>query len=229
MANESLTDQEIHELRKRLRARRLFLDFTYQELADKTGMSKSTLQRYETGGIKNLPYSRIPILAEALGVSTSYFTDLDQDYTSPDILNSSGVTIAGRSDLIESTRMFEEEAIARITPVLIQNGYTVERQPHGSLGDILAIKGKEVWHIDFKFTSDLEKHTIGTGRTSQEFLFRLGRLAVYEGKVTKYSILTNLRILGEQMSRRYHPKHLNVELSVLYLTHEGYEELFFQK
>lgn len=142
--------------------------------------------------------------------------------------HSNDVTIAGRSDLIESTRIFEEEAIARITPVLIQNGYTVERQPHGSLGDILAIKGKEVWHIDFKFTSDLE-NPIGTGRTSQEFLFRLGRLAVYEGKVTKYSVLTNLRILGEQMSRRYHPKHLNVELSVLYLTHEGYEEVFFQK
>jgi len=229
MPDKSLTDQEIQELRKRLRARRLFLDLTYQELAEKTGMSKSTLQRYETGGIKNLPYSKIPILAEALGVSTSYFTDLDQDYTSPNTLKTNSFNVADRSDLIERARKFEEEAIACITPTLIQHGYTVEKQPHGSLGDIIAIKGKEVWHIDFKFTSDLEKHPVGTGRTYQEFIFRLGRLAVYQGKVTKYSILTNMRVIGQQMIERYNPRHLDIELSVIYLTRDGYEELFFQK
>ncbi len=229
MPNKSLTDQEIQELRKRLRARRLFLDLTYQQLAEKTGMSKSTLQRYETGGIKNLPYSKIPTLAEALGVSTGYFTDLDQDYTSPNIHKRNSFNVADRSDLIERARKFEEEAIARITPSLIHHGYTVEKQPHGSLGDIVATKGKEVWHIDFKFTSDLEKHPIGSGRTYQEFLFRLGRLAVFQGKVTKYSILTNMRIIGEQMIHQYNPRHLDIELSVIYLTRDGYEEIFFQK
>ena len=80
MADKTLNNEELQELRRRLRARRLFLDFTYQQLADKTGMSKSTLQRYETGGIKNLPYDKILILSEALGVPTSYFTDLIRLY-----------------------------------------------------------------------------------------------------------------------------------------------------
>lgn len=229
MQNKSLTDQEIQELRKRLRARRIFLDLTYQELAEKTGMSKSTLQRYETGGIKNLPYSKIPILSEALGVSPNYFTDLSQDYTSSDHVIDLRSSSSFRSKLIEEARKFEEQAINQITPKLIQEGYTVEKQPHGSLGDLVAIKGKEIWHIDFKFTGDLEKHPVGSGRTYQEFLFRLGRLAVYQGQVTKYSILTNIRMLGEQMIDRYKPCHLDVELSVIYLTGEGYKELFFQK
>jgi transcriptional regulator with XRE-family HTH domain len=229
MPDKSLTNNEIQELRKRLRARRLFLDLTYQELAEKTGMSKSTLQRYETGGIKNLPYSKIPILSEALGVSPSYFTDLDQDYTSTDTIKDSHSNFSLRSQLIERARKFEVQAITQITPKLIQQGYTVEKQHHGSLGDIVAIRGKEVWHIDFKFTSDLEKHPVGSGRTYQEFLFRLGRLAVYQGQVTKYSILTNLRMIGEQMIQQYNPRHLDIEISVLYLTGDGYEELFFQK
>lgn len=228
MPNKSLTDQEVQELRKRLRARRLFLDLTYQELAEKTGMSKSTLQRYETGGIKNLPYSKIPILSEALGVPTNYFTDLSQDYTSSDTIIVENIKLGNRSELIDRARKFEEEAIARITPKLIQQGYNVEKQPHGSLGDIVAVKGKEVWHIDFKFTSDLEKHPVGSGRTYQEFIFRLGRLAIYQGHVTKYSILPNMRVIGEQMIQRYKPKHLDIDMSVLFLTNNGYEEIYFE-
>lgn len=229
MPNKSLTDQEVQELRKRLRARRLFLDLTYQELAEKTGMSKSTLQRYETGGIKNLPYSKIPILSEALGVPSNYFTDLSQDYTSSDTIIVENIKLGNRSELINRARKFEEEAIAQITPKLIQQGYNVEKQPHGSLGDIVAIKGKEVWHIDFKFTSDLEKYPVGSGRTYQEFIFRLGRLATYQGQVTKYSILSNMRVIGEQMIQRFKPKHLDIDISILYLTKEGYEEIYFEK
>ena len=35
----------------RIKKRRTDLDMSYQELANKTGLSKSTLQRYETGSI----------------------------------------------------------------------------------------------------------------------------------------------------------------------------------
>ena len=51
---------------KRLKARRTFLGLTYQELADKASMSKSTLQRYETGAIKNIPIARLQALSSAL-------------------------------------------------------------------------------------------------------------------------------------------------------------------
>jgi hypothetical protein len=63
----------------------------------------------------------------------------------------------------------------------------------------------------------------------KQFLFRLGRLAVFQEKVTKYLILTNMRIIGEQMIHQYNPRHLDIELSVLYLPRDDYEEIFFQK
>ncbi len=51
---------------RRLKERRERLGLTYQELADKAGMSKSTLQRYETGTIKNIPIARLQSLSSAL-------------------------------------------------------------------------------------------------------------------------------------------------------------------
>lgn len=54
------------DIAKRMQKRREFLGYSLQELADKTGMSKSTLQRYETGSIKNIPIARLKALSEAL-------------------------------------------------------------------------------------------------------------------------------------------------------------------
>ena len=42
--------------------RREELDMSYQTLSDKVGISKSTLQRYETGYIKNMPVDKLKIL-----------------------------------------------------------------------------------------------------------------------------------------------------------------------
>lgn len=58
----------------RIRQRREELGLSYQDLASLTGMSKSTLQRYETGEIRNLPVSKIPILASALHMSIPELT-----------------------------------------------------------------------------------------------------------------------------------------------------------
>ncbi len=48
------TNESIEELiiRKRLRERRLSLNLTYQDLSDKTNISKSSLQRYELMTLK---------------------------------------------------------------------------------------------------------------------------------------------------------------------------------
>ena len=61
-----MSEQTMREIAARLRQRRLELDTSYQQLAQLTGMSKSTLQRYESGGIKNLPLSKLKELAQAL-------------------------------------------------------------------------------------------------------------------------------------------------------------------
>jgi repressor LexA len=60
------------EIMERLKNRRVELDISYQELADKTGLSKSTLQRYETGSIKNMPIDKLEIVAGALKIDPAF-------------------------------------------------------------------------------------------------------------------------------------------------------------
>lgn len=47
-------------------------NLSYQDIAYKTGIGKSTLQRYETGFIKNLPIYKLEILANALNTTPGY-------------------------------------------------------------------------------------------------------------------------------------------------------------
>ena len=70
---------EIDLIIKRIRDRRLELNLSYQDIADATGLSKSTIQRYETGGIKKVPVNQIEELAKALHTSPSYLMGWDQN------------------------------------------------------------------------------------------------------------------------------------------------------
>ena len=56
----------------RIKQRRKELGLSYQELAACTGISKSTLQRYETGSIKNIPLDKLDVLADGLQTTTLY-------------------------------------------------------------------------------------------------------------------------------------------------------------
>lgn len=57
---------------KRLRQRREELGMSYRDLGIKTGLSKSTLQRYESGFIKNMPLDKLQIIADALNVDPAF-------------------------------------------------------------------------------------------------------------------------------------------------------------
>lgn len=63
---------------ERIKTRREELGLTYQDLADRTNLHKSTLQRYETGAIKNIPLSRLESLAKGLNVSPAYLMGWDE-------------------------------------------------------------------------------------------------------------------------------------------------------
>lgn len=67
-----LIESDMNEIRERVKKRRIHLKLSYQDLAEKTGMSKSTLQRYETGAIRNLPVDKLEVLAKALGTRPGY-------------------------------------------------------------------------------------------------------------------------------------------------------------
>ncbi|MBY2242680.1 helix-turn-helix domain-containing protein [Clostridioides sp. ES-S-0001-03] len=65
-------DLKMLEITNRIKNKRLELNMSYQDLANKTGLSKSTLQRYETGTIKNIPLDKLEILAHALNESPAF-------------------------------------------------------------------------------------------------------------------------------------------------------------
>lgn len=64
-----MSETELSELIERIKNRRLALELSYQDLSDATGISKSTLQRYETGFIKKVPINQMKVLARALHVT----------------------------------------------------------------------------------------------------------------------------------------------------------------
>ena len=72
-----LNDSKLKEIMNRIQARRLELELSYQDLANKTNMSKSTLQRYETGSIKNMPVDKLGVIAKALNVNPIWLLGLD--------------------------------------------------------------------------------------------------------------------------------------------------------
>ena len=70
--SEKEISEKMQDIMSRMKKRREELDMSYQTLSDKVGISKSTLQRYETGYIKNMPVDKIEDIANALQVSPSY-------------------------------------------------------------------------------------------------------------------------------------------------------------
>ena len=71
------------EIINRMKNRRLELGMSYQDLAEKTGMSKSTLQRYESGAIRSIPIDRLEDLANALQMDPAFlvgFPSAEENY-----------------------------------------------------------------------------------------------------------------------------------------------------
>ena len=62
----------MHNIMKRMKTRREELNMSYQTLSEKVDISKSTLQRYETGYIKNMPVDKLEEIANALEISPLY-------------------------------------------------------------------------------------------------------------------------------------------------------------
>lgn len=67
-----MADATMNEIIQRIKQRRLELGYSFNDLAQLTGISKSTLQRYETGGIKNIPLDKLKVLSTALQVTPEW-------------------------------------------------------------------------------------------------------------------------------------------------------------
>lgn len=78
MSEKELSEKML-EIMERMKNRREELNMSYQTLSDKVGISKSTLQRYETGYIKNMPIDKLEDIAKALCVPPSYLMGWDDE------------------------------------------------------------------------------------------------------------------------------------------------------
>lgn len=65
----------------RLRTLRLERDMTLEEVGKFIGVSKQTLQRYESGVISNIPSDKIENLAHYYGVSPAYIMGWEDNTT----------------------------------------------------------------------------------------------------------------------------------------------------
>ncbi len=65
------------EIAKRIKQIRNDLGLTLQELAELSGISKSSLQRYEKGDVDKMPLSKITELAKSLKVTESYLVGME--------------------------------------------------------------------------------------------------------------------------------------------------------
>lgn len=71
-ATKEAEDKYIESIAHRIENRRNELGYSYQDLANLTGLSKSTLQRYVSGSIRNIPISKLKALADALQCSPDW-------------------------------------------------------------------------------------------------------------------------------------------------------------
>lgn len=68
----------MEKISDRLMAAMKAADVTYIELAQKTGISKSALQRYATGETEKIPLDRLEAMAVALDVSAAHLLGWDE-------------------------------------------------------------------------------------------------------------------------------------------------------
>lgn len=132
----------------RLRERREALGYSFQQLAELTGMSKSTLQRYESGAIKNIPLARLETLTTALK-------------TTPEQLLGWQMVQAMR-DTPEKSALPDD--YAAINTLLNNLGYRIEEREDGfyfdgvrlygvlSAEEMAALRDKVVEYLDFLMT-----------------------------------------------------------------------------
>ena len=76
---EQLTILKLNKIADRMKYLREKQKMSYRELEKLTGIAKSTLQRYETGSIKSIPFSKIDVLANALNTTKEWLLDWNNE------------------------------------------------------------------------------------------------------------------------------------------------------
>ena len=83
----------IDTIAERIKQRRLALGLSLQEVAYCMGLSKSTLQRYESGNIRSIPLQQLEPLAKALHTSPDWLLGWNDEAEKPGLIDQSFKTL----------------------------------------------------------------------------------------------------------------------------------------
>jgi HTH-type transcriptional regulator, cell division transcriptional repressor len=93
----------------RIKSRRTEIGMTLKEVAKKLGVKDATVQRYESGNIKNLKYETITKLAEILNVSPNWIVGWESNKEAnsqiPIDMQSDELNFVGLSNILDSMGM----------------------------------------------------------------------------------------------------------------------------
>lgn len=93
-------------------------EISYGELAEKTGIPKSALQRYATGQTEKIPIDRLESIAKAIGTTTAYLMGWEEDLSpspsAPDILDEVDIAFYGEYKELNKAHKETLRAMARI-------------------------------------------------------------------------------------------------------------------
>lgn len=92
------------ETKELIKERRLELGLTLKELANRVGVSESTISRWESGEIKNMRMSALAALSRELRMTPNIIIGWDED---EQLRNSSGV----RAELIQKLAVLTDSQV----------------------------------------------------------------------------------------------------------------------
>lgn len=128
------------EFKDKIKNRRLELGLTLEEVAKAAGLSAPTIQRYESGEIKNVRKDKIKALADALQLTPTYLMDWEKN---PEVKKSFDYYMEMQLHLLGYKIIYDEE-----------DGYIVLKGKEGefeiSQEDIEKLSGELKSFLNFK-------------------------------------------------------------------------------
>ncbi|MDA3732345.1 helix-turn-helix transcriptional regulator [Niameybacter massiliensis] len=89
------------ELYEKIKARRLELGLTLEDVGNIVGVGKSTVRKWETGNIADMKRDKIALLSKALKVSPLFIMGIDEEEPQPVISKQESILLSYYSQLNE--------------------------------------------------------------------------------------------------------------------------------
>ncbi|GAA0319176.1 hypothetical protein GCM10008967_07130 [Bacillus carboniphilus] len=182
-----------------------------RELAQQSGVSNAEISRIETGERQKISPDVLRAIAPILDVPYE------------ELMEKAGY-ISNHAVFMAENRESEEKFFGIVTPQLIMDNWIVERARGPYIGEIVAKKGNDEWHIDYRYfrtREDDDRHFRDDMRVRDIISRTYGRLAIYDkSPITKFTIaVSNEKIF--HIIQKYPPKLLNLNISTMLIDLES--------